>query len=56
VNYKIQTDSIKNVLIPTLDDFKKKYIYSDEADLINLIVFGKTAKEWRNENPELSKD
>jgi hypothetical protein len=39
VNYKIQTNSIKDNLIPTLNDFKKKYIYADEADLINLIIF-----------------
>jgi hypothetical protein len=35
INYKIKTDSIKENLIPNLDDFKKKYIYADEADLIN---------------------
>ena len=35
--------------------FDKKYIYADEADLLNLVVFGKTAKEWRDENPVLAK-
>ena len=50
INYKLQTDSIKNYLIPSLEDFKKKFIYSDEADLLNIIIFGKTAKIWREEN------
>jgi hypothetical protein len=39
INYKLQTDSIKNYLIPSLEDFKNKYIYSDEADLLNIIIF-----------------
>lgn len=52
INYKLQTDSIKNYLIPSLEDFKKKFIYSDEADLLNIIIFGKTAKIWREENPD----
>ncbi len=55
MNYKIQTDAIQDHLIPTLPEFKKKYIYADEADLINLIIFWKTAKEWRDINPELAK-
>ncbi len=50
INYKLQTDSIKNYLIPTLEDFKKKYIYADEADLLNIIIFGETANIWREEN------
>jgi len=50
INYKLQTDSIKNYLIPSLEDFKKKFVYSDEADLLNIIIFGKTAKIWREEN------
>ncbi len=50
INYKLQTDSIKNYLIPSLEDFKKKYIYADEADLLNIIIFWKTAKDWRDEN------
>jgi len=33
-----------------LEDFKKKFVYSDEADLLNIIIFGKTAKIWREEN------
>jgi len=52
INYKLQTDSIKNYLIPSLEDFKKKYIYADEADLLNIIIFWKTAKDWRDENKD----
>jgi len=50
INYKLQTDSIKNYLIPSLQDFKKKFVYSDEADLLNIIIFWETAKEWRDKN------
>ncbi len=52
-NYRIQTESIKEKLIPTLTDSQKKYVYASEADVINVALFGKTAKEWREENPEL---
>lgn len=45
--------SIKEKLIPTLTDSQKKYVYASEADVINVALFGKTAKEWREENPEL---
>jgi hypothetical protein len=55
VNYKIQTDSIKLNLIPTISEFEQKYAYANEADLINLIIFWKTAKMWEEENPELAK-
>lgn len=56
VNYKIQTDSIKFNLIPTISEFEQKYAYANEADLINLIIFWKTAKMWEDENPELAKN
>ncbi len=52
INYKLQTDSIKNYLIPSVEDFKKKYLYSDEADMLNVIIFGETAKTWREKNKE----
>ena len=54
MNYKIQTDAIQEHLIPTLSEFKQKYAYADEADLINIVVYGQTAKEWRHNNPELA--
>ncbi|MDD2516475.1 MAG: KilA-N domain-containing protein [Candidatus Gracilibacteria bacterium] len=55
MNYKIQTDAIQEYLIPTLSEFKQKFAYADEADLINIVIFGKTAKMWEDENPELAK-
>ncbi len=50
INYKLQTNSIKNYLLPTVEEFKQNYIYSDEADLLNIIIFWKTAKIWEAEN------
>lgn len=52
-NYKIHTDSIKENLVPTLTDSQKKYIYADEADVLNVALFGMTAKEWREQNADL---
>jgi hypothetical protein len=51
INYKIHTDAIQQTLIPaTLTNQQKSYIYADEADILNVALFGKTAKEWREEN------
>ena len=51
VNYKIHTDAIKENLIPQLLTKEKiNFIYADEADLLNVALFGKTAKQWRIEN------
>jgi KilA-N domain len=52
VNYEIHTDAIKSALIPKLmpKSALKKFVYSDEADLLNLALFGVTAKEWRSSN------
>lgn len=55
INYRLQTDAIQLHLIPTLSEFKQRFAYSEEADLLNIIVFWKTAKEWELENPELAK-
>ena len=53
INYRIHTDAIKETLIPiTLTNQQKSYVYADEADLLNVALFGKTAKQWREENPE----
>jgi hypothetical protein len=53
-NYKIHTDAIKDSIIPTLtSEDQKKWIYAEEADILNLILFGKTAKQWQEENPKL---
>ena len=54
VNYAIHTDAIKNYIVPTLTEYQKKYIYANEADVINVALFGITAKEWRENNPSLA--
>lgn len=51
VNYKIHTDAIKENIVPTLTEAQLKYVYADEADLLNVALFGKTAAEWRKQNP-----
>ena len=49
VNYKIHTDAIKENLIPSLlTKEKTNFIYADEAELLNVALFGKTAKQWRD--------
>ncbi len=53
VNYKLQTDTIKNYVVPLLTEKQKKYVYENEADLLNVALFGITAKEWKKENPNL---
>ena len=54
INYKIHTDAIKQNLIPAeLTKEQINYIYAEEADVLNMALFGKTAKEWRINNPEL---
>lgn len=54
VNYVIHTDAVKAHLIPEdVARHKKKFIYADEADLLNIALFSKTAQEWRDENPDL---
>ena len=54
INYKIHTDAIKHNLMPTkLTKDQINFIYAEEADVLNMALFGKTAKEWRLDNPEL---
>ena len=54
-NYKIHTDAIKKSIVPNLvTDNQKKHAYSTEADLLNVALFGITAKEWHESNPDLS--
>lgn len=52
-NYHIHTDSIKENIVPKLTEKQKQYIYAEEADVLNVALFGMTAKEWREENPNL---
>lgn len=56
VNYRLHTDSIRDHLIPKLKASKGGtwLVYADEADLLNMAVFGMTAKQWREANPELA--
>nr|WP_296104206.1 KilA-N domain-containing protein [uncultured Mediterraneibacter sp.] len=50
INYRIHTDAIKDILItPTLSKKEISYQYASEADLLNMALFGKTAKQWRTE-------
>ena len=52
INYQIHTDAIKQNLIPSLLTKKQiSFIYANEADVLNIALFGKTAKQWRDENP-----
>lgn len=52
VNYKIHTDAIKDKLIPPrITKTQSNYIYANEADLLNVALFGMTAGEWRQGNP-----
>jgi hypothetical protein len=54
INYRIHTDAIKENLIPSfLTKEQAKIIYANEADLLNVALFGITAQEWKNQNPTL---
>ena len=51
INYHIHTDAIKENLIPqTITKNQANIIYASEADILNMALFGKTAKDWREEN------
>jgi hypothetical protein len=53
INYRIHTDAIKEEIIPkTVTGEQAAYVYDNEADLLNVALFGKTAAQWRAENPE----
>jgi hypothetical protein len=52
INYRIHTDAIRaNLIPPQLTRAQINLIYANEADLLNMALFGKTAKQWRDENP-----
>jgi len=52
INYRIHTDAIKENLIPKELTIKQmNVVYATEADILNMALFGKTAKQWRDENP-----
>ena len=51
LNYRIHTDAIKdNLILPELTSAQISYTYASEADLLNVVLFGKTSKEWREES------
>lgn len=54
INYRIHTDAIKKHLVPPhVSKQSTDIIYANEADVLNMALFGKTAKNWRDENPKL---
>ncbi len=54
INYRIHTDAIKHNLIPTeITKAQTSLIYANEADVLNMAMFGMTAKQWRDANPNL---
>ncbi len=53
INYRIHTDAIKeNLIPPNLDKKQISFIYANEADVLNMALFGKTSQQWRKENPK----
>ena len=51
-SYRIHTDAIKgNLIPPELTPTQVAYTYANEADMLNVVLFGKTAKQWKDENP-----
>ena len=54
INYRIHTDAIKqNLIPPELSPAQKTLVYADEADMLNVAMFGMTAKQWREANQDL---
>ncbi len=53
INYKIHTDAIKEYLLKDLTNEQLSYKYASEADMLNVALFNKRAKQWREENPDL---
>ena len=54
LNYVVHTDAVKNYIVPTLTEEQKRFVYAEEADVLNVALFGMTAKEWRESNPEIA--
>ena len=54
INYRIHTDAIaQNLIPPAISEKQKSFIYADEADMLNVAMFGMTASQWREQNPNL---
>lgn len=56
LNYVVHTDAIKKYIVPNLTEQQIKFVYANEADVLNVALFGMTDKEWREDNPELAKN
>lgn len=56
VNYIVHTEAINKNIVPILTEAQKKFVYSEEADVLNVALFGMTSKEWRDKNPKLAKE
>ena len=55
LNYRIHTDAIKeNLIPPELTPTQISYKYANEADMLNVVLFGKTAKQWKDENSTIT--
>ena len=54
VSYIVHTDAIKSIIVPNLTERQKNFVYAEEADVLNVALFGITAKEWRESNPKLA--
>ena len=50
INYRLQTDAVKQNIVPVLTEQQKQFVYQSEADRLNVALFGKTALEWRKEH------
>ena len=53
INYKLHTDAIKEYLLSALTKEQLSYKYASEADMLNVVLFNKRAKQWKEENPKL---
>ena len=52
-NYLVHTDAIKNYIVPSVSEKQIRYVYASEADVLNVALFGMTAKEWRERNRDI---
>lgn len=53
LNYRVHTDAIKqNLVLPDLTPEQKSFVYADEADMLNVALFGQTARQWHDANPD----
>lgn len=52
MNYRVHTDAVKTLIPPELEKHKINHVFASEADLLNVALFGKTAKQWRESNKD----